>query len=78
MGALEMGLSENELPNPVCLPATNPNIVMLWQDIDRAAIAAVRERSKKKEVKNIRFRYESGMLISPFRPVENFLCAPTH
>jgi DNA polymerase len=64
MGALEMGLSENELPNLVSAwRATNPNIVMLWQDIDRAAIATVRERSRKKEVKNIRFRYESGMLI---------------
>ena len=64
MGALEMGLSEEELPNLVnAWRATNPNIVMLWQDIDRAAIATVKERSKKKEVKNIRFRYESGMLI---------------
>lgn len=64
MGALEMGLLEEELPNLVSTwRATNPNIVMLWQDIDRAAIATVRERSRKKEVKNIRFRYESGMLI---------------
>lgn len=64
MGALEMGLSEHELPNLVSAwRATNPNIVMLWQDVDRAAIATVRERTKKKEVKNIRFRYESGMLI---------------
>ena len=64
MGALEMGLSEEELPNLVSAwRATNPNIVMLWQDIDRAAVSTVRERSKKNEVKNIRFRYESGMLI---------------
>jgi DNA polymerase len=64
MGALEMGLLEEELPNLVSAwRATNPNIVMLWQDVDRAAITTVRERSRKKEVKNIRFRYESGMLI---------------
>jgi DNA polymerase len=64
MGALEMGLSEEELPNLVSAwRATNPNIVMLWQDVDWAAMATVRERSRKKEVENIGFRYESGMLI---------------
>ncbi len=63
MGAIEMGLSEDELPGLVdAWRATNPRIVMLWQEIDRASLAAVRERTERK-VKNIRFRCQAGILI---------------
>lgn len=63
MGAIEMGLSEDELPGLVdAWRATNPRIVMLWQEVDRASLSAVRERTEKK-VKNIRFRCQAGILI---------------
>ena len=63
MGALEMGLSEDELPGLVdSWRTSNPKIVNLWHEVNRAAITTVRERRKTK-VKNIRFRYQAGMLI---------------
>jgi len=63
MGAIEMGLSEDELPGLVdAWRATNPRIVMLWQEVDRASLAAVRERTERK-VKNICFRCQAGILI---------------
>jgi DNA polymerase len=63
MGAIEMGLSEDELPGLVdAWRATNPHIVMLWQEVDRASLAAVRERTERK-FKNIRFRCQAGILI---------------
>ncbi|MGI6326162.1 MAG: hypothetical protein ACOX1U_04200 [Saccharofermentanales bacterium] len=43
MGALEMGLSEEELPPLVdAWRQANPNITKLWWDVDRAAMEAVR------------------------------------
>ena len=63
MGALEMGLSEEELqPLVAAWRASNPNIVRLWWDVDRAAKQAVRERTAT-ETYGIRFECRSGMLF---------------
>ena len=63
MGALEMGLLEEELPGLVdSWRMSNTQITKLWRDVDTAAITTVRER-RKTEVKNISFEYQSGMLI---------------
>lgn len=63
MGALEMGLSEDELkPLVNSWRSANSNIVRFWWDVDRAAIKAVRDRTTA-ETHNIRFSYQSGMLF---------------
>lgn len=63
MGALEMGLSEDELhPLVTAWRLANPNIVRLWWDVDRAAMTAVRDRTAT-ETHGIRFFYQSGMLF---------------
>lgn len=63
MGALEMGLSEDELqPLVTAWRASNPNIVRLWWDIDKAAVKAVRDRTVT-ETHGIRFGMQSGMLF---------------
>ena len=62
MGAMEMGIEENELqPLVSAWRASNPSIVRLWWDVDYAAMKAVRERTKT-ETHGIRFAYQSGML----------------
>jgi DNA polymerase len=63
MGALEMGLSEDELrPLVSAWRAANPNIVRFWWDVDRAAMKAVRDRTVT-ETHGIRFGFQSGMLF---------------
>jgi len=63
MGALEMGLNEDELqPLVTAWRTTNPNIVRLWWEVDKAAMKAVRERTIT-ETHGIRFSYQSGMLF---------------
>jgi DNA polymerase len=63
MGALEMGLSEDELrPLVSAWRSANPNIVRFWWDVDRAAMKAVRDRTMT-ETHGIRFGYQSGMLF---------------
>ncbi len=63
MGALEMGLEEEELqPLVSAWRSSNPNIVRLWWDIDRAAMKAVKDRTAT-ETHGIRFSYQSGMLF---------------
>ena len=63
MGALEMGLSEEELrPLVSAWRSANPNIVSFWWDVDRAAMKAVRDRTVT-ETHGIRFGYHSGMLF---------------
>ena len=64
MGALDQGLSEEELkPTVDSWRSTNPKIVQLWWDIDKAVMTAVRERTKTR-VKCFSFHYESGFLIA--------------
>jgi len=63
MGALDMGLSEDELkPLVDAWRNSNPNIVRLWRAVDRAAITAVRERTKT-QTHGITFEFRSGMLF---------------
>ncbi|MSS94310.1 hypothetical protein FYJ53_11105 [Eubacterium sp. BL-380-WT-2B] len=63
MGALDMGLTEEELkPLVYAWRNANPNIVRLWWDVDRAVKKAVKERCRT-ETHRIRFEYRSGMLL---------------
>ena len=63
MGALEMGLAEEELqPLVDAWRTSNPNIVQLWWDVDNAVKTTVRQRLDTK-THGIRFRYRSGMLF---------------
>lgn len=63
MGALEMGLAEEELqPLVNAWRTSNPNIVQFWWDVDNAVKTTVRQRLDT-ETHGIRFRYRSGMLF---------------
>ena len=63
MGALSMGVPEEELkPLVDAWRGSNPNIVKLWWDVDRAASTCVRE-TVPTETHGIRFFYQSGMLF---------------
>lgn len=63
MGALEMGLSENELQPLVDMwRNSNPNIVRFWWAVDRCVKQTVKERIPT-ETHGIRFSYQSGMLF---------------
>ena len=63
MGALDMGLSEEELPPLVqAWRNANPNIVNLWWAVDSAVTEAVQRRTSSK-THGIRFTYRSGMLL---------------
>ena len=63
MGALDMGLTEEELPPLVAAwRKANPHITQFWWDVDAAAIKAVTEKQKTK-VGKIIFEYMSGILF---------------
>lgn len=63
MGALEMGLKEEELKPLVDVwRQSNPNIVKFWWDVDEAAKQAVRNKTAT-STHGIRFSYESGFLF---------------
>ncbi len=63
MGALEMGLTEDELPPLVdAWRQSNPHIVKFWWDVDRAAMEAVRHKHTN-ETHGIVFTCRSGMLF---------------
>lgn len=63
MGAIEMGLQENELPPLVdAWRQSNPNITKLWWDVDKAAMEAVRLK-RTTETHGITFTCKSGMLF---------------
>jgi DNA polymerase len=63
MGALDMGLYEDELQSLVnAWRSANPNIVRFWWAVDRAAMTAVKDRTVT-ETHGIRFSYQSGMLF---------------
>ena len=63
MGALEMGLSEEELkPIVDAWRSANPKIVKFWWDVDRAILEAVRHK-KVTKTHGLTFRCRSGMLF---------------
>lgn len=63
MGAIEMGLSEDELPPLVdAWRQTNPNIVKFWWDVDRAVMEAVKHRHTTSSY-GLTFSCHSGMLF---------------
>jgi len=63
MGALQMGVLEEELqPLVTAWRQSNPRIVKLWWDVDKAAMTAVRQKTAT-ETHGIRFTYQSGMLF---------------
>lgn len=63
MGALDMGLSEEELPDLVAKwRDSNPNIVQFWWDVDNAVKTTIKKRVST-SVNGIRFQYKSGMLF---------------
>lgn len=63
MGALEMGLCEEELkPLVDSWRYANPNIVKLWWDVDRCVKKTVTERIPT-ETHGIKFVYQSGFLL---------------
>ena len=63
MGALEMGLEEEELkPLVNAWRQANPYIVKFWWDVDRAAKKCIKEKQYQ-EIQNIKFHYRSGMLF---------------
>ena len=63
MGALDMGLTEDELqPLVTAWRNSNLNIVKFWWEIDRAAMDAVKYHMNGK-VDSILFSYQSGMLF---------------
>lgn len=63
MGAIEMGLSEEELqPLVTAWRESNPNIVKLWWDVDRCVKEVVKRRSDA-ELHGLYFECRSGMLF---------------
>ena len=63
MGALDMGLTEDELPPLVAAwRKANPHITQFWWDVDAAAVKADTEKQKTK-VGKIIFEYKSGILF---------------
>jgi DNA polymerase len=63
MGALEMGLSEDELqPLVDSWRASNPMITAFWWDVDNAVKTTIKQHIAT-EVRGIKFFYKSGMLF---------------
>lgn len=63
MGALEMGVPEDEMkPLVDAWRASNPRIVQFWWDVDREVKRCVKERCAT-ETHGLRFTYQSGFLF---------------
>ncbi|WP_024412703.1 DNA polymerase [Streptococcus suis] len=63
MGAIDMGLSEDELqPLVNSWRQANPNIVLFWRDVDKAVKIAVEELLPT-STQNIQFEVKSGILF---------------
>ena len=63
MGALDMGLTEDELyPLVSSWRAANPNIVQFWWDVDRC-VTDTAQKHLRTETHGIVFSYKSGMIF---------------
>ena len=63
MGAIEMGLTEEELPELVSAwRKSNPNVVRFWWDVDRAVKKAIQEKTST-ATHGVHFSCRSGMLF---------------
>lgn len=63
MGALKMGLTEEELPGLVSTwRSANPHITAFWWAVDEATVTAVRDK-KPSKVGRVSFEYKSGILF---------------
>ena len=63
MGALDMGIEEDELqPLVNAWRTSNPHIVRFWWDVDKAVKTVIKEKQDR-YVKGVRFFYQSGMLF---------------
>ena len=64
MGALKMGLTEEELPELVNQwRDSNPKIVKLWYDVQEAAYEAIEDQTTVKLQHRLTFIYEPGILF---------------
>lgn len=64
MGALKMGLKEDELPGIVSAwRVSNPRIVNLWREVERAAVDALKYRRVSKLHHGIEFALDGGILF---------------
>ena len=63
MGAIDMGIPEEELPELVSQwRAANPHITKFWWDVDAASMKAVKEKTTV-TCGNLTFSYRAGMLF---------------
>ena len=63
MGAVDMGVPEDELPGLISQWRTaNPHIVKLWSEVGNAALSAIREK-KAVPLGRLTLMYESGILF---------------
>lgn len=63
MGALRMGLAEDELkPIVDAWRAANPHIVWLWQEVEDSALTAITTKQTV-QLRNLTFSVESGILF---------------
>ena len=63
MGAVDMGVPEDELPGLISQWRTaNPHIVKLWSEVGNAALSAIREK-KAVPLGRLALMYESGILF---------------
>lgn len=62
MGALDMGLTEDELPGLIDdWRNSNPHIVQFWWDVERAAVDTIKDRQERK-VGRVGFQFYSNTL----------------
>ncbi|CAK7037478.1 MAG: hypothetical protein BACD_00172 [Bacteroides rodentium] len=62
MGALDMGLKEDELPDIISgWREANPHVVQYWWDVQEAAIKTVQDHDER-TVERVTFRYYAGTL----------------